>query len=61
MLCGKTPFSSVEHRYKKDQIYFDIIKGEYTFPHFFSDNAKNLIFFFLQKKVTERLGYNGFS
>ncbi|EGR31215.1 protein kinase, putative [Ichthyophthirius multifiliis] len=60
LLCGKTPFWSSENRYKKDQIYINILNGKYQFPHHLSENAKNIIYFLLQTDFKKRLGYNGF-
>lgn len=60
MLYGTTPFFN-EFRPNKDEIFMDIIKGKYTFPMFFSENARSFIRGLLQKDVKIRLGQNGFN
>jgi len=42
LLYGTTPFFN-EFRPNKDEIFLDIIKGKYTFPAFFSNEAKSFI------------------
>lgn len=59
MLYGVTPFFN-EFRPNKDEIFLDILKAKYSFPAFFSDNARSFIKALLVKDVKERLGVNGF-
>lgn len=42
LLYGTTPFFN-EFRPNKDEIFLDIIKGKYTFPAFFSTEARSFI------------------
>ena len=59
MLYGMTPFFN-EFRPNKDEIFLDILKVKYSFPAFFSENARGFIRALLVKDVKTRLGANGF-